>query len=157
MPRHSTCKSLERDKIVIELAEFSEKQLQLKVVFIVGSPRLHGRKLPQYAGTNPLCTRLHDDPAKCRLEMQKIRGCGKGTCPAVKVSDHVRHVISSSSVPLKTRRVGERCSLNLLRAQTPSRWCGVVVRRGVSAQVSSSLLDHGSKLRGSSPKALLSS
>ncbi|GFV61833.1 hypothetical protein TNCV_821941 [Trichonephila clavipes] len=24
----------------------------------------------QYAGTNPLCSRLHDDPAKCRLEMQ---------------------------------------------------------------------------------------
>ncbi|GFX78814.1 hypothetical protein TNCV_1919471 [Trichonephila clavipes] len=24
----------------------------------------------QYAGTNPLCTRLQDDPAKCRLEMQ---------------------------------------------------------------------------------------
>ncbi|GFW17446.1 uncharacterized protein TNCV_3240761 [Trichonephila clavipes] len=27
----------------------------------------------QYAGTNPLCTRLHDDPAKCRLEMQGVR------------------------------------------------------------------------------------
>ncbi|GFX30162.1 hypothetical protein TNCV_293751 [Trichonephila clavipes] len=24
----------------------------------------------QYAGTNPLRTRLHDDPAKCWLEMQ---------------------------------------------------------------------------------------
>ncbi|GFV95512.1 hypothetical protein TNCV_4575141 [Trichonephila clavipes] len=24
----------------------------------------------QYAGTNPLCTHLHDDPAKCRLKMQ---------------------------------------------------------------------------------------
>ncbi|GFT50701.1 hypothetical protein TNCV_3963331 [Trichonephila clavipes] len=24
----------------------------------------------QYAETNPLCTRLHDDPAECRLEMQ---------------------------------------------------------------------------------------
>ncbi|GFT30425.1 uncharacterized protein TNCV_2377161 [Trichonephila clavipes] len=37
---------------------------------------------------------------------------------------------SSSPVPLKTRRVGERCTLNLSRAQTSSRWCGVVVRRG---------------------------
>ncbi|GFT95887.1 uncharacterized protein TNCV_312261 [Trichonephila clavipes] len=27
-------------------------------------------------------------------------------------------------------RVGERCTLNLSRAQTSSRWCGVVVRRG---------------------------
>ncbi|GFY03277.1 hypothetical protein TNCV_1172371 [Trichonephila clavipes] len=33
------------------------------------------------------------------------------------------------------------------------RWCGVVVERGVPAQVSSSSLDHGSKLRGPSPKS----
>ncbi|GFV20362.1 hypothetical protein TNCV_4141231 [Trichonephila clavipes] len=32
--------------------------------------------------------------------------------------------------PLKTRRVGQRCTLNLSRAETSSRWCGVVVRRG---------------------------
>ncbi|GFX72597.1 uncharacterized protein TNCV_4061931 [Trichonephila clavipes] len=37
-------------------------------------------------------------------------------------------VTSSSPVPLKTRRVGQR--LNLSRAETSSRWCGVVVRRG---------------------------
>ncbi|GFW14852.1 transposable element Tcb1 transposase [Trichonephila clavipes] len=54
----------------------------------------------------------------------------------------------SSPVPLKTRRVGQRCTLNLSRAETSSRWCGVVVRRGVPAQVSSTSLDHGSKLRG---------
>ncbi|GFT34046.1 hypothetical protein TNCV_4384931 [Trichonephila clavipes] len=36
-----------------------------------------------------------------------------------------------------------------------SRWCGVVVRRGVPAQVSSTSPDHGSKLRGPSPKALV--
>ncbi|GFX67317.1 hypothetical protein TNCV_4657881 [Trichonephila clavipes] len=34
--------------------------------------------------------------------------------------------------------------------ETSSRWCGVVVRRGVPARVSS--IDHGSKLRGPSPK-----
>ncbi|GFU86548.1 uncharacterized protein TNCV_4479841 [Trichonephila clavipes] len=39
-------------------------------------------------------------------------------------------VTSSSPVPLKTRRVGQRCTLNLSRAGTSSRWCGVVVRRG---------------------------
>ncbi|GFS60654.1 uncharacterized protein TNCV_5073821 [Trichonephila clavipes] len=39
-------------------------------------------------------------------------------------------ITSSSPVPLKTRRAEERCTLNLLRAQTSSRWCGVVVRRG---------------------------
>ncbi|GFS66080.1 hypothetical protein TNCV_2510731 [Trichonephila clavipes] len=45
-------------------------------------------------------------------------------------------VTSSSPVPPKTRRVG------LSRAETSSHWCGVVVRRGVSAQVSSTSLDH---------------
>ncbi|GFT07933.1 uncharacterized protein TNCV_873621 [Trichonephila clavipes] len=38
-------------------------------------------------------------------------------------------VASSSPLPLKTRRVGQRCTLNLSRAETSSRWCGVVVRR----------------------------
>ncbi|GFX38475.1 hypothetical protein TNCV_2344481 [Trichonephila clavipes] len=38
--------------------------------------------------------------------------------------------MSSSPVPQNTHRVGERCMLNLSRAQTSSRWCGVVVRRG---------------------------
>ncbi|GFV83399.1 uncharacterized protein TNCV_3055461 [Trichonephila clavipes] len=38
-------------------------------------------------------------------------------------------VTSSSSVPLKTHRVGQRCTLNLSRAQTSSRWCGVKVER----------------------------
>ncbi|GFW90771.1 transposon Ty3-G Gag-Pol polyprotein [Trichonephila clavipes] len=37
---------------------------------------------------------------------------------------------SSNPVPLKTRRVGQRCTLNLSRAEMSSRWCGVVVRRG---------------------------
>ncbi|GFX59752.1 uncharacterized protein TNCV_1777911 [Trichonephila clavipes] len=40
------------------------------------------------------------------------------------------HVTSSSPVPLKIRRVGQRCTLNLSRDETSSRWCGVVVRRG---------------------------
>ncbi|GFU20785.1 uncharacterized protein TNCV_4173181 [Trichonephila clavipes] len=39
-------------------------------------------------------------------------------------------VTSSSPVPLKIRRVGQRCTLNLSRAETSSGWCGVVVRRG---------------------------
>ncbi|GFV50240.1 hypothetical protein TNCV_621521 [Trichonephila clavipes] len=50
----------------------------------------------------------------------------------------------------------ERCTLNLLRAQTSSHWCGVVVRRGgMPTQVCSTSLDHGSKLCGPSPKALV--
>ncbi|GFV36138.1 uncharacterized protein TNCV_336691 [Trichonephila clavipes] len=39
-------------------------------------------------------------------------------------------VTGSSRVPLKIRRVGQRCTLNLSKAETSSRWCGVVVRRG---------------------------
>ncbi|GFV75602.1 uncharacterized protein TNCV_2240511 [Trichonephila clavipes] len=42
----------------------------------------------------------------------------------------VKECLRSSPVPLKTRRVGQRCTLNLSRAETSSRWCGVVVRRG---------------------------
>ncbi|GFS98739.1 uncharacterized protein TNCV_2591851 [Trichonephila clavipes] len=39
-------------------------------------------------------------------------------------------VTGSNPVPLKTRRVGQRCTLNLSRAESSSHWCGVVVRRG---------------------------
>ncbi|GFX31387.1 uncharacterized protein TNCV_2062031 [Trichonephila clavipes] len=82
------------------------------------------------------------------------KGCGS---PVVEVSDHGRHVMSSNPVPLKTRRVGQRCTLNLSRAQTSSRWSGVVFELGevVPGQVSSSSLDHGSKSRSPSPKALV--
>ncbi|GFW54536.1 uncharacterized protein TNCV_2232101 [Trichonephila clavipes] len=59
--------------------------------------------------------------------LQSAGGCGS---LVVKVSNHGRHVMSSIPVPLKTRRVGQRCTLNLSRAETSSRWCGVVVRRG---------------------------
>ncbi|GFU34507.1 uncharacterized protein TNCV_1992461 [Trichonephila clavipes] len=65
--------------------------------------------------------------------LSKVPGCGS---PVVKVSDHGRHVMSPSLVLLKTRRVGQRCSLNMSRAETSSRWCGVVVRRkGASSGV----------------------
>ncbi|GFV43927.1 uncharacterized protein TNCV_1669421 [Trichonephila clavipes] len=59
--------------------------------------------------------------------LAKTWGCGS---PVVKVSDHDRHVTSSIPVPQKTQRVGQRCTLNLSRVETSSRWCGVVVRRG---------------------------
>ncbi|GFX15511.1 uncharacterized protein TNCV_3304401 [Trichonephila clavipes] len=77
-------------------------------------------------------------------------GCGS---PVGKVSDHGRHVMSSSPVSLKTLRVGQRCTLDLSRAQMSSR--GVVVRRGGAISGVSLSLDHGSKLRGPSPKVLV--
>ncbi|GFS87992.1 uncharacterized protein TNCV_3929761 [Trichonephila clavipes] len=76
------------------------------------------------------------------VERKKLTECSGDCCthkfksrvrcgsPVVEVSDHGWHVMSSSPVPLKTRRVGQRCKLNLSRAETSSRWCGVVVRRG---------------------------
>ncbi|GFU91270.1 uncharacterized protein TNCV_4926001 [Trichonephila clavipes] len=39
------------------------------------------------------------------------------------------HVTSSNPEPLKNRLVGKRCTVNLSRAETTSRWCHVVVRR----------------------------
>ncbi|GFV15698.1 uncharacterized protein TNCV_986811 [Trichonephila clavipes] len=56
-----------------------------------------------------------------------LKGCSR---PVVKVSDRGWLVTNSSPVPLKTHHVGQRCTLNLSRAETSSRWCGVVVRRG---------------------------
>ncbi|GFW99788.1 uncharacterized protein TNCV_3420171 [Trichonephila clavipes] len=64
-----------------------------------------------------------------RSETLRQSPCGRGS-RGVKVSDRGWLVTSSSPVSHKTRRVGERCTLNLSRAQTTSRWCGVVVRRG---------------------------
>ncbi|GFS90973.1 uncharacterized protein TNCV_2119741 [Trichonephila clavipes] len=63
-------------------------------------------------------------------------GCGFDPGPVAAVAEWYRYrtvacfVMGSSPVPLKTRRVGQRCTLNLSRAETFSRWCGVVVRRG---------------------------
>ncbi|GFV71983.1 hypothetical protein TNCV_2459161 [Trichonephila clavipes] len=59
----------------------------------------------------------------------KEQRCGSGSL-VVKVSDCGWLVTSSSPVPLKARRVGERNTLNLLKVQTSSRWCGVEVRSG---------------------------
>ncbi|GFW23139.1 uncharacterized protein TNCV_3802391 [Trichonephila clavipes] len=55
------------------------------------------------------------------LVLRGRQGCGS---PVVKVSDHGRHVMSSSPVPLNIHRVGQRCTLNLSRAETSYRWCG---------------------------------
>ncbi|GFX18484.1 uncharacterized protein TNCV_3370571 [Trichonephila clavipes] len=54
-----------------------------------------------------------------------------------------------SSSPLKTRRVGKRCKLNLSGAQTSSRWCGVI------SSASSSVVFVTWPRFGSSPKALV--
>ncbi|GFU86451.1 uncharacterized protein TNCV_1418031 [Trichonephila clavipes] len=80
--------------------------------------------------------------------------CDRG-CLVVKVSDRGWLAVSSSPESPKTRRVGQRCTLNLSRAETSSHWCDVVVRKGMPPQVSSSSHDRGSKLRDLSPKSLV--
>ncbi|GFV84535.1 uncharacterized protein TNCV_2481491 [Trichonephila clavipes] len=63
-------------------------------------------------------------------------GCGCHRDCVAAVAEWYRYrtvacfVTGSNPVPLKTLRVGQRCTLNLSRAETSSRWCGVVVRRG---------------------------
>ncbi|GFU96162.1 hypothetical protein TNCV_4506521 [Trichonephila clavipes] len=52
-----------------------------------------------------------------------LQSCGRGSLE-LKVTDRGWLVTSSSPVSVKTCRVGERCTLNLSRAQTSSRWCG---------------------------------
>ncbi|GFV90107.1 hypothetical protein TNCV_4378231 [Trichonephila clavipes] len=83
-----------------------------------------------------------------------------GRCNLLRIEDNLNCHRSpchdfDPSITKDSRRVGQRCALNLPRVKTSSRWCGVVVRRGVPAEVSSTSLDHGSKLRGPSPKALV--
>ncbi|GFW50724.1 putative DD41D transposase [Trichonephila clavipes] len=53
----------------------------------------------------------------------RVGGCSN---LVVKVSDFGRHVMSSSPVPLKILRVGQRCTLNLSRVETSSRCCQVI-------------------------------
>ncbi|GFW30314.1 hypothetical protein TNCV_3850851 [Trichonephila clavipes] len=51
-------------------------------------------------------------------------------------------VMNSGPVPLKTCRVGQRCTFNLSQAETSSRWCGVVVRREGSRSVNEKMLEN---------------
>ncbi|GFW00320.1 uncharacterized protein TNCV_4355171 [Trichonephila clavipes] len=74
-------------------------------------------------GPLPLCPRVIKTPAQI-----------PDLIPIENVWDYLQQKLnedhtSSSPLPLKTRCVGQRCTLNLSRAETSSRWCGVVVRR----------------------------
>ncbi|GFT98089.1 uncharacterized protein TNCV_789101 [Trichonephila clavipes] len=74
-----------------------------------------------------------------RFDLKSVRDFHKGpfhTSQVAAVAEWYRYrivacfVTSLIPVPLKTLRVGQRCTLNLSIAETSSRWCGVVVRRG---------------------------
>ncbi|GFT18313.1 transposable element Tcb2 transposase [Trichonephila clavipes] len=47
----------------------------------------------------------------------------------------IHHLIASMAFSGNLNRVGQRCTLNLSRAETSSRWCGVVVKGGASSGV----------------------
>ncbi|GFV17121.1 hypothetical protein TNCV_3632841 [Trichonephila clavipes] len=91
-----------------------------------------------------------DHGSKLRDSEKPHRGCGS---PVVKISVHGRHVTSAEASTTKDPPCRAAMHVNLSRVEMSFRWCGMIVRRGVLAQVSSSSLDHGSKLRGPSPKA----
>ncbi|GFW58534.1 uncharacterized protein TNCV_718341 [Trichonephila clavipes] len=73
---------------------------------------------------------LHGQSSKLLGFVPEIRQRARIGSPVIKVLDRGWFVMSSSPVPIKTRRVEQRCTLNLSRSQTSSRWCGVVVRIG---------------------------
>ncbi|GFY08755.1 hypothetical protein TNCV_5006681 [Trichonephila clavipes] len=81
--------------------------------------------------------------------------CGCGSI-LVKISDRGWHAMSSSLIPLKYLVPPCRGVMHIKICRKLKRPpVGVVVRRGVPVQVSSSSLDHGSKLWGLSLKAFL--
>ncbi|GFV54327.1 hypothetical protein TNCV_4366021 [Trichonephila clavipes] len=66
-----------------------------------------------------LCASSIQTPTPCR---------GHGSL-AVKVTDSWLVFKEFEASTPEDRNVGERCTLNRTRAQTSSRWCGVVARR----------------------------
>ncbi|GFS65313.1 uncharacterized protein TNCV_2451411 [Trichonephila clavipes] len=86
-------------------------------------------ELCSYTGDGTPLLQLSDHSSTCEVVQ-----CDANEVAAVAEWSRYRIVAclvtSSSPVPLKSRRVGQRCTLNLSRAETSSHWCGVVVRRG---------------------------
>ncbi|GFS83094.1 uncharacterized protein TNCV_1287111 [Trichonephila clavipes] len=79
---------------------------------------------------NTMDDRLHGTRKMLRWCMKLTYLCVAAVAEWYRYRTVACFVTGSSPVPLKTRRVGQRCTLNLSRAETSSRWCGVVVRRG---------------------------
>ncbi|GFT20573.1 hypothetical protein TNCV_2184021 [Trichonephila clavipes] len=67
----------------------------------------------------------------------------------------VGNSIEGLSLVEKRFQILENIDSNDERIFSTKQPVGVVIRRGVPDQVSSTSLDHGSKLRGPSPKALV--
>ncbi|GFW31242.1 uncharacterized protein TNCV_2578231 [Trichonephila clavipes] len=114
-------------------AQKSTSSLERSTMSVINSPRVSSEgwtKLVISNGGRERCrssyTLLELPPYVNGKTLNHVNG--RGTL-GVKISDRSWHVVNSSPIPLKTRRVGERCTLNLPGAQTSSHWCGVVVRK----------------------------
>ncbi|GFY02546.1 hypothetical protein TNCV_3504261 [Trichonephila clavipes] len=99
--------------------ELQETKLPVRLINTTNERRLvqgHGaRDNSTEVPATPLGARFF---AKCAVSGLLLHERTRGQC-----------VTSTRLVPRKTRRVEERYTLNLSRAQTSSRWCGLVVRR----------------------------
>ncbi|GFW95859.1 hypothetical protein TNCV_1625191 [Trichonephila clavipes] len=84
-----------------------------------------------------ICDKYLAVPMKTVIQENIFKAIAHQSCGSlvVKASDHGRHVPSSSPVPLKTLRVGQRCTLNLSRAETRPPDGVVVMRGGASSDV----------------------
>ncbi|GFV06629.1 hypothetical protein TNCV_2949511 [Trichonephila clavipes] len=110
------------------------------------------RRAPNQAHPSP---NFHTALTRGRLSSRQAQNVGRPRIASkcnggpgnrvVKVLDRGWSCHEFKHSTIKDPHVGQRCTLNLSRAQTSSRWCGGVVRRGVPSQVSSTSLDHGSK------------
>ncbi|GFV51755.1 hypothetical protein TNCV_1321111 [Trichonephila clavipes] len=155
---HELIKMHEQEKDIEELESIdlvkSEDRMAIVTIFISGPGHRGSTGHLDTGGLKfmALENRMHVksvESSNVLLLMRCVSGVNfvsRGGCGSlvVKVSDRSWHVMSSSPVSLKTLREGKRCALNPSRAKTSSRWRGVVVSRGVPAQMSSSSLDHGS-------------
>ncbi|GFU57856.1 uncharacterized protein TNCV_260341 [Trichonephila clavipes] len=120
-----------------ELANFKTKRLKRGVVILErrtisqkDSLKHRVKKIFENATIMVACDHLFQEQKKNPTH-EKLSLCGMAA-----VAEWYRYrimaclVTSSSPVSLKTRRLGQRCTLNLSKTETSSRWCGVVVRRG---------------------------
>ncbi|GFV31085.1 uncharacterized protein TNCV_2965781, partial [Trichonephila clavipes] len=93
------------------------------------------RPLKHWTGTCYPSNILQDDSSYCSQKKKKCRSICENSC-ALKGSERMVSdcgLLCHRFEPSSTQRpaiVGQRCTLNLSRAETSSRWCGVVVRRG---------------------------
>ncbi|GFT05326.1 hypothetical protein TNCV_123551 [Trichonephila clavipes] len=120
-PKRSSSPKLLQPRVNPIAQNFTVQNI-LEPIFEEEIPALYGKDIDSFIWTKFPVT--HAYKTVCSRDRR-----GRGS-PVVQVSDRGWLVTSSSPVPLKTCRVEERCTLNLSRAQTSSRWCGVVIRRG---------------------------